>query len=111
MRPVQAADDLNREVCPVTPAMPDQGAAGIATAVAENVQYQGRKGAPDRWCFFPGNRLLIVECKRPKKNKLDPLQEVEVEWLQGMGFNAGWLNTKEQVDTVIREFLRANPAP
>lgn len=75
------------------------------------VTYQGRKGAPDRWCFFPGNRLLIVECKRPKKNKLDPLQEVEVEWLQGMGFNAGWLNTKEQVDTVIREFLRANPAP
>ena len=75
------------------------------------VTYQGRKGAPDRWCFFPGNRLLIVECKRPKKNKLDPLQEVEVEWLQGMGFNAGWLNSKEQVDTVIREFLRANPAP
>lgn len=30
---------------PVTPAMPHQGAAGIATAVAESVQYQGRKTA------------------------------------------------------------------
>ena len=29
----------------MTPAMPDQGAAGIATAVAESVQYQGRKTA------------------------------------------------------------------
>ena len=69
------------------------------------VTYQGRKGAPDRWCFFPGNRLLIVECKRPKKKKLDPLQEVEVEWLQKMGQTATWLNTKEQVDVVLKEFL------
>ncbi len=30
---------------PVTPAMPHPGAAGIATAVAESVQYQGRKTA------------------------------------------------------------------
>ncbi|MDF9753135.1 DNA-binding transcriptional regulator YbjK [Pseudomonas sp. TE6288] len=29
----------------MTPAMPHQGAAGIATAVAESVQYQGRKTA------------------------------------------------------------------
>lgn len=71
------------------------------------VTYQGRKGAPDRWCFFPGKRLLIVECKRPNKNKLDPLQEVEVKWLQSMGFNAGWLNTKEQVDAVLKAFFDA----
>lgn len=71
------------------------------------VTYQGRKGAPDRWCFFPGGRLLIVECKRPNKNKLDPLQEIEVNWLQGMGFRATWLNTKEQVDEVLKAFFQA----
>lgn len=69
------------------------------------VTYQGRKGALDDWCFFPGNRLLIIECKRPRKSSLDPLQEIELKWLQGMGFKATWVNTKEQVDAVLKEFL------
>lgn len=69
------------------------------------VTYQGRKGAPDDWCFFPGGRLLIVECKRPRKNKLDPLQEVEVAILQRAGFNASWVNSKEQVDALLAEFF------
>ena len=71
------------------------------------VVYQGRKGALDDWCFFPGGKLLIIECKRPKKNKLDPLQEVELKWLQGMGFAASWVNTKEQVDAVLKDFFDA----
>lgn len=71
------------------------------------VVYQGRKGALDDWCFFPGGKLLIIECKRPKKNKLDPLQEVELKWLQGMGFVASWVNTKEQVDEVLEAFFKA----
>lgn len=75
------------------------------------VTYQGRGGALDDWCFFPGGRLLIVECKRPKKNSLDPLQEVELKFLLDNGFNAGWVNTKEQVDEILERFLRANPAP
>ena len=67
--------------------------------------YQGRAGALDQMCFFPGGRLLIIECKRPRKNSLDPLQEIELKWLQGMGFKATWVNTKEQVDAVLKEFL------
>ena len=71
------------------------------------VTYQGRKGALDDWCFFPGGRLLIVECKRPKKKKLDPLQEVELTFLLDNGFSAAWVNTKEQVDAVLEDFFRA----
>ena len=71
------------------------------------VTYQGRKGAPDDWCFFPGGRLLIVECKRPGKNHLDPLQEVEIGILQRAGFTATWVNTHEDVDRVLLGFLGA----
>ena len=71
------------------------------------VTYQGRKGAPDDWCFFPGGRLLIVECKRPGKNHLDPLQVVEVEFLRSMGFRATWVNTLEDVDRLLMDFLGA----
>ena len=72
------------------------------------VVYQARAGSLDSWCLVPGGRLLIIECKRPKKNRLDPLQEIELKWLQGMGFKATWVNTKEQVDAVLKEFLGAD---
>lgn len=65
------------------------------------VLYQGRGGALDDWCFLPGGRLIIVECKRHGKKKLDPLQEVELSWLQRMGFNATWVNSKEQIDALL----------
>lgn len=71
------------------------------------VTYQGRKGAPDDWCFFPCGQLLIIECKRPGKNKLDPLQVVEIEFLQRMGFAAYWVNSKEEIDAILAEFLGA----
>ena len=69
--------------------------------------YQGRAGALDQMCFFPGGRLLIVECKRPRKNSLDPLQEVELKFLVDNGFNAVWVNSKEQVDQVLKDFFSA----
>ena len=69
------------------------------------IVYQGRGGSPDRWCLLPGGRLLIVECKRPGKNKLDPLQEVEIGFLQRMGFDAHWANTKEEIDRILTEFF------
>ncbi len=73
--------------------------------VHRKVVYQGRKGALDDWCFFPGGKLLIVECKRPIKKKLDPLQEVELEFLKTYGFSADWVKTKEQIDAILTEFL------
>lgn len=71
------------------------------------VTYQGRGGALDDWCFFPGNRLLIIECKRPGKNKLDPLQEVELKFLRDNQFHAYWANTKEEIDRILKEFCIA----
>ena len=69
------------------------------------VTYQGRGGALDDWCFFPGGKLLIVECKRPKKNNLDPLQVEELKFLRSMGFDAHWANTKEEIDRILTEFF------
>ena len=69
------------------------------------VTYQGRGGALDDWCFFPGGRLLIIECKRPGKTKIDPLQEEELEFLLKMGFYAVWVANRDAVDIVLKEFF------
>lgn len=69
------------------------------------VTYQGRNGALDDWCFFPGGLLLIVECKRLNRTSLDPLQEVEMEWLTKMGFTARFANSIESVDEIISDFF------
>lgn len=65
------------------------------------VTYQGRKGAPDDWCFFPGGKLLIIECKRPHKHKADPLQEVEIALLRNTGFDVHLVNSREQIDALL----------
>lgn len=78
--------------------------------VHRKVTYQGRNGALDDWCFFPDGRLLIVECKRPGVNKLDPLQKVEMQFLMKMGFNAAMVNTKMQVDKLLEDFFNEQMA-
>lgn len=67
--------------------------------------YQGRKGAPDQWCFFPGGRLLLVECKA-KGEVPEPLQEVEMAALRKLGFWATWTDSREGVDRILEEFLK-----
>lgn len=68
------------------------------------VNYQARKGAPDQWCFFPGGRLLMIECKAPGR-KPEPLQIYEMEKLRGMGFLPEWVDSKEGVDDALNLFL------
>ena len=70
------------------------------------VSWSGRKHAPDDLILLPGKHLF-VECKRPGKNHLDPLQVVEVEFLRSMGFRATWVNTLEDVDRLLMDFLGA----
>lgn len=64
------------------------------------VVYQGRKGSPDDWCFFPGGLLIIVECKRPGE-KPTKQQAEEIAWLISKGFNATWVSTKEEIDQLF----------
>ena len=33
--------------------------------IVRKVVFQGRRGAPDRWFFGPGGRLVIIEFKAP----------------------------------------------
>jgi hypothetical protein len=68
------------------------------------VTYQGRKGALDRWCFFPSGLLLIIETKRPGK-KPDTHQEEEMENLSRMGQHVYYADSKERVDEILGEWF------
>lgn len=72
---------------------------------SRKVVYQGRKGAPDDWNFFPNGKLLIVECKA-KGEVPEPLQEVELAALRKFGFWATWTDSREGVDRILEEFLK-----
>jgi hypothetical protein len=67
------------------------------------VTYQGRAGAPDQWCFFPGGRLLIVECKA-EDGTLDALQVQEIRQLIRYEFNAKVAFTKDDVDEYLKDY-------
>lgn len=72
-----------------------------AGGFTRKVVYQGRRGAPDRHCYLPGGRLLIVECKRPQGGELSALQVREIKKLAALGFEVHVVSTKEQVDELI----------
>lgn len=69
------------------------------------VLYQGRSGSPDDWCFFPGGKLLIVECKAPGKKPTNQQLE-ELSWLNSMGFMATWVDSKEAIDLTLKQFFQ-----
>lgn len=73
--------------------------------VTRKLQYQGRKGAPDQGCFFPGGRILFIECKAEGEVP-EPLQEVELASLRKLGFWATWTDSREGVDRILEEFLK-----
>lgn len=49
------------------------------------VVFLGRRGAPDRWFFGPGPRLIIIEFKAPD-GVLSYHQKKNIKWLRGYGF-------------------------
>ena len=69
-------------------------------AFVRKVAYHGRKGAPDRWLFYPRGFLLIVELKRPGE-KPEPLQLDEMQKLRNAGFYVAWADSKERVDNIL----------
>lgn len=73
-------------------------------AEVRKVVYQGRKGSPDRWFFFPGAQLLIIELKRPGE-KPEPLQKHEMNELRKKGFYVAWTDSIEGVDRIFDLFF------
>lgn len=53
--------------------------------MVRKVAYLGRRGAPDRWFFAPGGRLVMVEFKRPGEEP-DLIQAREIARLIALGF-------------------------
>ena len=68
------------------------------------VVYQGRAGSPDQWAFFPGGRLLIVECKA-EDGVVSPIQQAEINTLRISGFVAEIAYTKNDINDILRGFL------
>ena len=64
------------------------------------VVYQGRTGSPDRWCFFPNGRLLMLEAKAPGKPLAED-QRVELKLMRSLGFWVAKVDTKEQVELAL----------
>lgn len=64
------------------------------------VTYQGRNGSPDDWCFFPGAKLIIVECKSDN-GTLRPDQKKEIALLRKNGFSVYVANTRKEIDLIM----------
>lgn len=58
-------------------------------------------GMPDRLVLWPEGKVNFVELKRPG-GKARPLQVVQMERLEDMGFTALVISTREEVDAYIR---------
>lgn len=61
-----------------------------------------RRGWPDREVFWPGGELHIIETKRPKNGKFEPLQKRTMRKLLNLGHTVLLLYTKTQV----REYVK-----
>lgn len=64
------------------------------------LEWIGRRGAPDRFIFWPGPVFAFVEVKTPK-GVVSRLQEREMGLLMKAGFNVAVVRSKEDVDTVV----------
>lgn len=61
-------------------------AATSAGFLQRKVCYINRRGAPDRWYFGPGGKLIIIEFKRPGEVP-DLHQKREIDRLRNLGFD------------------------
>ena len=60
----------------------------------------GNDGVPDRLACFPGGRITFVELKAPGQ-KPRPLQLVQIDRLQRLGFGVLVIDSKEKVDRFV----------
>lgn len=74
------------------------------------VVYQGRRGSPDRWCFFPGGRLCMIECKSAT-GKTSQAQVDAIKFLHNFGFHAYVCRERKLVDAALSHFFKVCPPP
>lgn len=67
---------------------------------AEKLAFVGKRGAPDRYCFFQGGNLFAVECKAAD-GELHPLQQMELDKLEDEGFATFVVYSKEDAETAV----------
>jgi hypothetical protein len=60
-----------------------------------------RRAVPDRLCVLPKGVSIFIECKRPGM-KLTPAQNREMERLIILGHQATWVDSFEEVDSVLK---------
>lgn len=60
----------------------------------------GNDGVPDRLVCFPGGRIVFAELKAPGQ-KPRPLQLVQIDRLQRLGFGVLMIDSKEKVDRFV----------
>jgi hypothetical protein len=69
-------------------------------------------GIPDRIFFVPGGKPLLVEFKRNKKSRYQPLQEPYLEKLIADGYSAHSVADKEEFLALFNTLLKhARPVP
>lgn len=68
------------------------------------VVYQGRRGSPDRWCFFKGGQLCMIECKTAR-GRTSAAQEDAIKFLSGFGFQVFVCQSRADVDQALSYFL------
>lgn len=64
--------------------------------------WQGHRGAPDRFVWWPGPRMAFVECKSAT-GRVDRMQQYEMSRLAADGFQVHVVRTREGVDAMIAE--------
>jgi hypothetical protein len=67
--------------------------------------FRGRRSWPDKFYFFPGARLLLVEYKRPGEEARKDQESVHRK-LRRRGFQVCVVDDKEVARETIRRFVR-----
>jgi len=69
--------------------------------LVRKMQYPGRRGCPDRF-FFKNGKLVLIEFKRPGRNKADPLQVREHRRFEQAGWKVHVVNSVEHAKDILR---------
>ena len=74
--------------------------------VVRKVEWPGRRGAPDRCCLGPDERVLWAEIKRPVGGRLAPLQKREHRILRAVGQSVWMIWNHADIERFVRVAIR-----